>query len=96
MPSFDKNKLTKYGLVFVSIMVLLKLIPRTELDLKDIVVSSIVLFSLYILIDNIFINPSCKMEKLSGSVAKDIDNNDELNHNDELNKRKPPLPFLIK
>lgn len=83
MPSIDKNKLTKYGLVFASIMVLLKLIPRTELDLKDIVVSSVVLFSLYILIDNIFINPSCKMEKLSGSVVKDIDNHDELN--DELN-----------
>jgi len=64
MTLIDKFKFFKYTLIFASIVGLLKIIPRTNLDTKDILVSSIVLFALYILIDNIFINPSCKIENL--------------------------------
>jgi hypothetical protein len=65
MPIIDKNKFVKYSFVFVAIVILLKMIPRTNLDFKDILVSSLVLFSLYMLVDNIFINSSCKIENLT-------------------------------
>jgi hypothetical protein len=64
MTSIDKFKFFKYTLIFASIVGLLKIIPRTNLDTKDVLVSSIVLFAFYILIDNVFINPSCKIENL--------------------------------
>jgi len=85
MQLIDKNIFVKYSVVFVAIVILLKMIPRTNLDFKDIMVSSVVLFSLYMLVDNIFINPSCKVENLTNILnnPKKKDDTDDIYYKHE-------------
>jgi hypothetical protein len=55
---FQTLKITRYGIVLLGILILLKTIPNTSMSNKDIIVSTIVLFSLYIVVENVFTKSS--------------------------------------
>lgn len=54
----SKPKLIRYGFIFIGILVLLKSIPNKSLENRDTFVVSIVLFSLYIIVENVFTKAS--------------------------------------
>ena len=69
--NLDMNKLVRYSIVLVGIFILLKFIPRVNIEARDAVISTIVLFALYVFVENVFIKPNnCapEKEKLDGSV----------------------------
>ena len=55
---FQTLKITRYIVVFFGILLLLKTIPNTTMQNKDLFVSTIVLFSLYIVVENVFTKAS--------------------------------------
>jgi hypothetical protein len=69
MESLNTIKLAKYvGMIFC-IFILLKIIPKTKLENRDILISSLVLFSLYLIAENVFkSNLNCNVEKLDGNI----------------------------
>lgn len=68
---FNTPKLIRYIIIFSGIVALLKVIPNTSMAIKDIVVLSIVLFALYIIVENVFTKASlCGTEKLEGNVSQ--------------------------
>jgi len=72
MNNLDTSKLIRYSIVLVGIFSLLKLIPRVNIETRDAVISTIVLFALYVFVENVFIKPSnCapEKEKLDGTVG---------------------------
>ncbi len=50
----SKPKLVRYGIVLVVIFVLLQYVPNRALGTRDAIVVSIVLFALYVVIENVF------------------------------------------
>lgn len=70
METLNTLKLSKYAGVIFFIFILLKLIPRTKLENRDVLISSLVLFALYLIAENVFIsNAGCKVDKLDGSIG---------------------------
>ena len=70
METLNTLKLTKYVGVIFFIFILLKLIPRTKLENRDVLISSLVLFALYLIAENVFIsNAGCKVDKLDGTIG---------------------------
>lgn len=51
-------KIIRYGIVFIAIFILLKAIPNNSMSNRDILVSSIVLFALYVIAENVFTKAS--------------------------------------
>ena len=67
---FNTPKLVRYGIVLVGIFLLLKLIPNAQINTRDAAVSSIVIFALYVVVENIFTKASiCGSEKLDGQIS---------------------------
>ena len=69
--NLDMSKLIRYSIVIVGIFMLLKLIPRVNIETRAAVISTIVLFALYVFVENVFIKPiNCipEKEKLDGTV----------------------------
>ena len=70
MNNLDTSKLIRYSVVLVGIFGLLKLIPRVHIETRDAIISTIVLFALYVFVENVFIKPNnCTTEKLDGTVG---------------------------
>ena len=62
-------KIIKHVVALASIFMLLKFIPQTQLSNRDIAVSSLVLFAIYIIVENLFLtNEGCKLEKFATSA----------------------------
>ncbi len=61
----SKPKLVRYGLVLVVIFILLQSVPNRSLGTKDAAVVSIVLFALYVVIENVFTKAAICGEKES-------------------------------
>ena len=55
---FQTSKLIRYAIVLAGIILLLKTIPNNTMSTKDTIVSSIVLFALYIVAENVFAKSS--------------------------------------
>lgn len=69
---FQTTKLMRYTIVLGGIILLLKTIPNNNMNVKDLVVSSIVLFALYIVVENVFTKSSiCGTEKFTESKNED-------------------------
>ncbi len=65
---FQTTKIIRYAIVLLGIYLLLKTVPNNTMDSKDIAVSTIVLFALYIVVENIFTKASmCGIENLTGN-----------------------------
>jgi len=63
---FQTTKILRYAIVISGIYLLLKTVPYNSMGNKDVIVSSIVLFALYILVENVFTKTSlCGAEKFS-------------------------------
>jgi hypothetical protein len=62
---FSKPKLIRYGIVLVVIFILLQSVPNRSLGIRDAVVVSIVLFALYVVIENVFTKAAICGEKES-------------------------------
>lgn len=63
---FDTKKLIRYAIVFSGIVLLLKTVPSNTMDGKDLVVSALVMFALYVVVENIFTKASiCGTENFS-------------------------------
>lgn len=63
---FQTTKLMRYAIVLGGIILLLKTIPNNNMSAKDLIVSSIVLFALYIVVENVFTKSSiCGTEKFT-------------------------------
>jgi len=60
---FSKPKLIRYGIVLVVIFILLQSVPNRSLETRDALVVSIVLFALYIVIENVFTKAAICGEK---------------------------------
>lgn len=70
---FNKPKMVRYGIIFAGILILLKIMPNTSLTFKDIIVLTIVLFALYVIVENVFTKASlCGVENLDGSVNSSL------------------------
>ena len=69
MDLLNTRKTIRYGVVFIGIFILLKVIPRANIDTRDAIISSVVLFALYVIVENVFTKASfCSNEKLDGSI----------------------------
>jgi hypothetical protein len=69
---FQTTKLMRYAIVLGGIILLLKTIPNNNMSVKDLVVSSIVLFALYIVVENVFTKSSiCGTEKFTDKKGED-------------------------
>lgn len=62
---FSKPKLIRYGIVLVVIFILLQAVPNHSLGTRDAIVVSIVLFALYIVMENVFTRAAICGEKES-------------------------------
>ena len=70
MDIININKLVRYSVILVGIFALLKLIPSAQITTKDALISTCVLFALYVLVENVFIKSgNCSNETLDGSVS---------------------------
>ena len=70
---FQTSKLIRYIIVVLGISLLLKIVPNNTMNEKDIIVSVIVLFALYILVENIFTKASlCGVEKFVNNTDDDF------------------------
>lgn len=81
---FQTTKLMRYAIVLGGILLLLKTIPNNTMSGKDLIVSSIVLFALYIVVENVFTKSSiCGTEKFT-----------EFKNEDDFFINKVELPIL--
>jgi len=64
----NTNKIIRYAVVLAGIFVLLKLTPSTSITTKDSLVTTLVLFSLYVVIENVFSKKSfCGSENFNNT-----------------------------
>ena len=91
---FNMNKVIRYSVVFVGIFILLKLIPRANIEMRDALISSIVLFSLYVIVENIFTKASfCSndKEKLDGNLNPTLSSIASAVNTSQFNKVQSPI-----
>jgi len=69
---FQTSKLIRYTIILFGVYLLLRTIPNNTMANKDVIVSTIVLFALYIVVDNIFTKASiCGTEKFTQNNSED-------------------------